>query len=227
MTSTADPGRPARGAPKFVLHDGPPYANGQIHLGPRSTRSWGPGGRRSRWLVLTRPTSPATTATARRRARADRELGPKKRGMSLADIRRARRATPNASSRVMTGEFQRLGVFGDRGTALPDYEIEADTSGRSTIREQGLVCQRARSRSTGASTAARRSPKWRSSTRITARSVEPHRAGSAREPGTASRSRLGRCVGAHLTTTPWTIRRTWRSPFILSHCAGSTWPAAP
>src|SRR5678810_633456 len=22
-----------RGAPKFVLHDGPPYANGQIHLG--------------------------------------------------------------------------------------------------------------------------------------------------------------------------------------------------
>jgi isoleucyl-tRNA synthetase len=22
-----------KGAPKFVLHDGPPYANGQIHLG--------------------------------------------------------------------------------------------------------------------------------------------------------------------------------------------------
>ncbi|MCZ8077165.1 MAG: class I tRNA ligase family protein, partial [Paucibacter sp.] len=22
-----------RGAPKFVLHDGPPYANGQIHIG--------------------------------------------------------------------------------------------------------------------------------------------------------------------------------------------------
>ena len=28
-----------QGAPKFVLHDGPPYANGQIHLGTRSTRS--------------------------------------------------------------------------------------------------------------------------------------------------------------------------------------------
>ena len=25
--------RGAAGAPKFVLHDGPPYANGQIHLG--------------------------------------------------------------------------------------------------------------------------------------------------------------------------------------------------
>ena len=22
-----------RGAPKFILHDGPPYANGQIHMG--------------------------------------------------------------------------------------------------------------------------------------------------------------------------------------------------
>ena len=29
----ADSRRGARGAPKFVLHDGPPYANGQIHHG--------------------------------------------------------------------------------------------------------------------------------------------------------------------------------------------------
>ena len=28
----ADP-RARRGAPQFVLHDGPPYANGEIHLG--------------------------------------------------------------------------------------------------------------------------------------------------------------------------------------------------
>jgi isoleucyl-tRNA synthetase len=26
-----------RGAPKFILHDGPPYANGQIHMGHAST----------------------------------------------------------------------------------------------------------------------------------------------------------------------------------------------
>ena len=32
-TSTAAFARPAKGAPRFVLHDGPPYANGQIHLG--------------------------------------------------------------------------------------------------------------------------------------------------------------------------------------------------
>jgi len=29
----------SRGRPKFVLHDGPPYANGDIHIGQRSTRS--------------------------------------------------------------------------------------------------------------------------------------------------------------------------------------------
>ena len=29
----------AQGRPKFILHDGPPYANGNIHIGTRSTRS--------------------------------------------------------------------------------------------------------------------------------------------------------------------------------------------
>ena len=28
-----------RGAPLFVLHDGPPYANGQLHIAMPSTRS--------------------------------------------------------------------------------------------------------------------------------------------------------------------------------------------
>ena len=32
MDSTAESGSPA-GAPMYVLHDGPPYANGNIHLG--------------------------------------------------------------------------------------------------------------------------------------------------------------------------------------------------
>ena len=29
----ADPRRPRKGRPRFVLHDGPPYANGDIHIG--------------------------------------------------------------------------------------------------------------------------------------------------------------------------------------------------
>ena len=43
----------------------------------------------------------------------DRELGPKKRDMSLADFRRACRAYATRFIDVMSVEFQRLGVFGD------------------------------------------------------------------------------------------------------------------
>ena len=32
-TSTGGCARPAKGRPRFVLHDGPPYANGNIHIG--------------------------------------------------------------------------------------------------------------------------------------------------------------------------------------------------
>ena len=43
----------------------------------------------------------------------DRELGPKKRDMSVADFRRACRAYATRFIDVMSVEFQRLGVFGD------------------------------------------------------------------------------------------------------------------
>ena len=43
----------------------------------------------------------------------DRELGPKKRDMSIADFRRACRAYADRFIDVMSVEFQRLGVFGD------------------------------------------------------------------------------------------------------------------
>ena len=43
----------------------------------------------------------------------DRELGPKKREMSIADFRRACRAYADRFIDVMNVEFQRLGVFGD------------------------------------------------------------------------------------------------------------------
>ena len=43
----------------------------------------------------------------------DRELGPKKREMSVADFRRACRAYADRFIGVMTQEFQRLGILGD------------------------------------------------------------------------------------------------------------------
>src|ERR687893_441582 len=72
----------------------------------------------------------------------DRELGPKKRDMSLADFRRACRAYATRFIDVMSGEFQRLGVFGDwdRLYLTMDFGYQAAIAralGRFV--EQGLV----------------------------------------------------------------------------------------
>ena len=72
----------------------------------------------------------------------DRELGPKKRDMSIADVRRACRAYAERFIGVMTKEFQRLGVFGDwdHPYLTMKFEYQADIAralGRFV--EQGLV----------------------------------------------------------------------------------------
>jgi len=74
--------------------------------------------------------------------RVDRELGPKKRQMSRADLRRACRAYAERFIGVMTSEFKRLMVFGqwDRPYVTMDYRYQADIAralGRFV--ERGLV----------------------------------------------------------------------------------------
>jgi hypothetical protein len=87
-----------KGAPKFVLHDGPPYANGDIHIGHavnkilkdmivKSARSW---------PASTRPTCRAGTATACR----SRTQIEKAHGKNLSRATRCRpRAAPTPPSR--------------------------------------------------------------------------------------------------------------------------------
>ena len=72
----------------------------------------------------------------------DRELGPKKREMSVADFRRACRAYAERFIGVMTREFERLGVFGDwaHPYVTMDFRYQAAIAralGRFV--EQGLV----------------------------------------------------------------------------------------
>src|SRR4029079_6022492 len=83
-----------RGAPKFVFHDGPPYANGRIHLGTALHKIL-------KDLVIKSnsmsgfdvPYIPGYDCHGLPiELKVDRELGPKKRGMSVADIRSACRA---------------------------------------------------------------------------------------------------------------------------------------
>ena len=104
-----------RGRKKFVLHDGPPYANGKIHIGTAMNKIL-------KDLVVKTRTMEGFDAPyvlgydchgLPIELQVDRELGAKKRDMSLADFRRACRAYASRFIDVMSGEFQRLCVFGD------------------------------------------------------------------------------------------------------------------
>src|ERR671922_2010472 len=104
-----------RGRPKFILHDGPPYANGRIHIGTAMNKIL-------KDLVVKTRTMMGDDAPyvlgydchgLPIELHVDRELGPRKREMSLADFRRACRAYASRFIDVMSGEFQRLFVFGD------------------------------------------------------------------------------------------------------------------
>jgi isoleucyl-tRNA synthetase len=104
-----------RGAPKFVLHDGPPYANGQIHLGTALNKILKDLVVKSRTMAgYDSPYVPGYDCHGLPiELRVDRELGAKKRELSMADFRRACRGYAERFIGVMTAEFQRLMVFGD------------------------------------------------------------------------------------------------------------------
>ena len=104
-----------KGRTKFVLHDGPPYANGQIHLGTALNKLLKDFVVKSRSMAgFDAPYVPGYDCHGLPiELKVDRELGPKKREMSVADFRRACRAYAERYIGVMTGEFKRLGILGD------------------------------------------------------------------------------------------------------------------
>ncbi|HVJ26615.1 MAG TPA: isoleucine--tRNA ligase [Vicinamibacterales bacterium] len=103
------------GRPKFVLHDGPPYANGQIHLGTALNKILKDFVVKSRTMAgFDSPYVPGYDCHGLPiELKVDREVGKKKRDMSVADFRRACRAYAERFIGVMTEEFKRLGIFGD------------------------------------------------------------------------------------------------------------------
>jgi isoleucyl-tRNA synthetase len=133
-----------RGAPKFVFHDGPPYANGQIHLGTALNKILKDFVIKSRTMAgFDVPYLPGYDCHGLPiELKVDRELGPKKRDMSLAEIRRACREYAGRFTDVMTGEFKRLMVFGDWEhyylTMNPRYQADIARSLGKFV-ERGLV----------------------------------------------------------------------------------------
>ncbi len=132
------------GAPKFVLHDGPPYANGNIHMGTALNKIL-------KELVVKSRSMAGFDAPyvvgydchgLPIELQVDRELGPKKRDMSVADFCRACRAYAERFVGTMSAQFQRLGILGtwDDPYLTMDFRYQAAivrAFGRFV--EQGLV----------------------------------------------------------------------------------------
>ena len=102
------------GAPRFVLHDGPPYANGHIHIGTALNKILKDFIVKSRTMAgFDSPYVPGWDCHGLPiELNVDRELGSKKRSMSVADIRRACRKYAENYVNLQREEFKRLGVLG-------------------------------------------------------------------------------------------------------------------
>src|SRR5436309_14751684 len=118
-----------RGAPKFVLHDGPPYANGQIHLGTALNKILKDFVVKSRSMAgFDAPYLPGYDCHGLPiELKVDRELGPKKRDMSTADFCRACRAYAERFVGTMSEQFQRLGILAtwDRPYLTMNFKYQA------------------------------------------------------------------------------------------------------
>src|SRR3712207_5057531 len=106
--------RARSGAPTFVYHDGPPYANGHIHLGTALNKILKDFVLKSHnMLGFDTPFVPGWDCHGLPiELRVDRELGPKKREMSVAEFRRACRAYATRFVDIQRQEFKRLGILG-------------------------------------------------------------------------------------------------------------------
>jgi isoleucyl-tRNA synthetase len=103
-----------KGQPLFLLHDGPPYANGRIHFGHILNKTL-------KDIIIKYKTMTGFYAPfipgwdchgLPIEHQVDKQLGKKKREMSLVEIRRACRTYAAKFVAIQKDEFKRLGIFG-------------------------------------------------------------------------------------------------------------------
>src|SRR6476660_9023798 len=104
-----------RGAAKYVLHDGPPYANGNIHMGTALNKILKDLVVKSHSMAgFDSPYEPGYDCHGLPiELQVDRELGAKKREMSVAEFCRACRAYASRFVGAISEQFQRLGILGN------------------------------------------------------------------------------------------------------------------
>jgi isoleucyl-tRNA synthetase len=117
-----------RDAPVFTLHDGPPYANGEIHLGTALNKLLKDFIVKSRTLAgFNAPYIPGWDCHGLPiEINVDKELGPRKVKMTAGQIRQHCRRYAEKYVELQRRQFIRLGVFGEWDkpylTMDPDYE---------------------------------------------------------------------------------------------------------
>ena len=130
-----------KGKPLYVLHDGPPYANGHIHIGHALNKILKDVIVKSRTMEGYRvPYVPGWDCHGLPiEHQVAKQLGAKKTETSATELRRLCREYAEKFYAVQRDEFQRLGVFGDWDhpylTMTKDYEA-------AIIREFGKFVER-------------------------------------------------------------------------------------
>jgi isoleucyl-tRNA synthetase len=132
------------GREKFVLHDGPPYANGNIHIGHALNKILKDIVVKSRTMMgYDSPYVPGWDCHGLPiEHQVDKELGSKKRELSQAEFRRACREFAGRYVEIQKKDFQRLGIFGDweNPYLTMSYEYEASIAGvLGRFFEKGMV----------------------------------------------------------------------------------------
>ncbi|HZG51938.1 MAG TPA: isoleucine--tRNA ligase [Pyrinomonadaceae bacterium] len=138
-----------RGREKFILHDGPPYANADIHLGTALNKIVKDFVVKSRTMLgYDAPYVPGYDCHGLPiELFVDKKLGAKKANMPAVSVRRACREHATEALKRQTRDFQRLGILGlwENPYLTMSNQYEADTArlfGRFV--ERGYVYKGAR-----------------------------------------------------------------------------------
>ena len=113
-----------RDAPSYVLHDGPPYANGPLHLGHALNKCLKDFVVKSKTMAgFNAPYVPGWDCHGLPiEIKVDEQLGRKKLEMPAIAVRRACREYAQKYLDLQRTQFQRLGVFGRWGQPLLHHD---------------------------------------------------------------------------------------------------------
>ncbi len=105
----------AKGRPKYILHDGPPYANGNIHIGTALNKILKDFIVKSKFMTgFNSPYVPGWDCHGLPvEHEVEKSLGSKKGELSVVEIRRRCRDYAAKYVGIQREEFKRLGVFGE------------------------------------------------------------------------------------------------------------------